>query len=59
MKSKPFKKFSFNPDDESSTIAEVEGRIKTYEKRLEDEPEEAEKISKNILFERAKIEVLG
>ena len=59
IKNKPFKNISFNPDEANFTIEEVEERIKTYENRLENDPEEAEKISKAILFERAKIEVLG
>ena len=41
------------------TLEEVEEKIKTLEERLKSKPEEADKLSKAILFERAKIEVLG
>ena len=58
IKSKPYKNISFNPDHASFTIEEVEERIRTFEERLKNKPEEAEKLSKQILFERAKIEVL-
>ena len=58
IKSKPYKNISFNPEDASFTIEEVEERIRTFEERLNSKPEEAEKLNKQILFERAKIEVL-
>ena len=59
IKSKPQKNHSFNPDDASFTVEEVEERIRTFEKRLEENPEHSDKLSKQILFERAKIGVLG
>ena len=40
------------------TIEEVEDRIKTFQDRLMNKPEESNKLSKKILYERAKIEVL-
>ena len=46
------------PVEASFTIEEVEDRIKTFQDRLMYKPEESKKLSKQILFERAKIEVL-
>ena len=46
------------PVEASFTIEEVEDRIKTFQDRLMNKPEESDKLSKQILFERAKIEVL-
>ena len=49
----------FNPEEATFTIEEVEERIKTFEKRLKNKPEDEDILFKQILFERAKIEVLG
>ena len=46
------------PIEASFTIEEVEDRIKTFQDRLMNKPEESNKLSKKILYERAKIEVL-
>ena len=59
IKSKPSKNHSFNPDDATYTIEEIEERIRSLEERLKKTPEDEDKISKAIVFERAKIVALG